>query len=254
VGPGHPSTVSSPPVVRDRQRPRTVLITGGGSGLGAATALRLASEGLRVHVAGRRAEALRATAEAARGPHPVRWHVLDVTDPAATRAVMDDVVGGGGRLDAVVNNAGVFRRAPASVVTPEEWDLVLRTNLTGALYVAQAAVAVFRTQTVEGGARGHLVNVNSGAGLHGYAPGASYAASKHGLMGLSDSLRREVAVDAVKVSDVVVATAVASDLSGRGDVPRLPADAAARSISQVLSVEGEAVISRIDLGQLSDWS
>lgn len=230
-----------------------VVVTGAGSGLGAAMAELLTASGHHVHLMGRRAEALAEVAARCR-PGATSVHPGDVTDSMAVRAALDAVVNQRGRLDAVVNNAGIFRRASASKVALDEWHQVMDTNVTGALVVSQAALEVFRDQEVVDGARGHVVNVNSGAGTTGYAPSASYATSKHALMGLSDSLRREVATDAVKVTDLVVATAVESELSGRTGVRRLPASTVAAAVLSILAMPGEAVISRLDLGQLADWA
>lgn len=248
--PGEPGlTVPSPEP--DAYAARTVLITGGGTGLGAAMAVHLAKHGYAVHVAGRRHAPL-ATVVAAVGSVGGRAqaHVLDVRDAERCRAVVDAVVVRQGRLDVLVNNAGVFRRGTPSAVSADDWALTVDVNLTGALNAAQAAVAQMRRQSSRDGARGQLVNVNSGAGLRAYVPGAAYTASKFGLMGLSAALRDEVASDLIKVTDLVVATSVESDLSGRVGVRRLPAMVVARALHDLLAMPGSAVVSRLDVEQL----
>ncbi|WP_110241515.1 SDR family oxidoreductase [Nocardioides gilvus] len=230
---------------------RSVLITGAGSGLGAATAVRLSADGHHVHLTGRRADPLvRVAGLITEAGGVATVHLLDVTDPDTGREVVARVVAESGRLDVLVNNAGVFRRGTASQLSVDDWHTTIQTNLTGAFHMAQSAVAAFRAQDRVCGVRGHVLNVNSGAGLSGYAPGAAYSASKFGLMGLSDALRREVGAEGIKVSDIVVAAAVESELSGRSGVRRLPAADVARAIQAVLAMPGDAVLSRVDLTQL----
>lgn len=231
----------------------SVLVTGGGSGLGSATAVLLAELGYDVHVAGRTAQTLAdvvATIEDRGGR--ARAHLLDVRDAEACERVVDEVVQASGRIDVLVNNAGLFRRGTVTQVPREDWTLTIDTNLTGAFHAARAAAVRMRGQDPRDGCRGHILNVNSGAGLRGYAVGAAYTASKFGLMGLSDALRQEVGADLVKVTDVVVATAVRSNLSSRTGVRRLPPETVARTIAGVLSMPGDAVITRVDLEQLPE--
>lgn len=229
----------------------SVLVTGGGTGLGSATAARLAGLGYDLHVAGRTASALDAVVEDIRASGGrATAHVLDVRDAEACDRVVEAVVAASGRLDALVNNAGVFRRGSATGVTLDDWNLSLDVNLTGAFNAARSAVAQMRLQEPLDGCRGQILNVNSGAGLHGYVAGAAYTASKFGLLGLSDALRQEVADDLVKVTDVVVATAVESELSDRTGIQRLPADTVAQLVAATLAMPGSAVITRLDLGSL----
>jgi 3-oxoacyl-[acyl-carrier protein] reductase len=231
----------------------SVLVTGGGSGLGSATAVWLGERGYEVHVAGRTAENLAAVVATIteRGGR-AHAHVLDVRDADACERVVDEVIRLSGRIDVLVNNAGLFRRGSVTQATREDWTLTIDTNLTGAFYAARAAALRMREQEPRDGCRGHILNVNSGAGLRGYVVGAAYTASKFGLMGLSDALRQEVSADLVKVTDVVVATAVSSSLSSRTGVRRLPADTVAQMIAAVLEMPGAAVITRVDLEQLPE--
>lgn len=232
--------------------PLVVLVTGGGSGLGASVAHHLAAAGHRVHVAGRRRAALDEVVEAAT-PGSVVAHTLDVTDPAACEEVVAEVLELRGRLDVLVNNAGLFRRGRASAAEPEEWATTLRTNLDGAFHAARAAVAAFRRQEPRpDGVRGQVLNVNSGAGTTGYVEGAAYSASKFGLMGFSDALRQEVCDEGIRVTDVVVATAVESELSTRTGVRRLDASAVGSLVLDVVSVPGPGYLSRVDLSRIPD--
>lgn len=227
-------------------------MTGGGSGLGASVAGHLAGAGHHVHVAGRRRAALDDVVEATTGS--VVAHTLDVTDPQACETVVEEVVATHGRLDVLVNNAGLFRRGRASSADPDEWASTLRTNLDGAFHAARAAVSAFRRQEPRpDGVRGQVLNVNSGAGTTGYVEGAAYTASKFGLMGFSDALRQEVGDEGIRVTDVVVATAVESELSIRTGVRRLDASSVGRLVLDVVTVPGPGYLSRVDLSRTPDF-
>ena len=229
----------------------TVLVTGGGTGLGAATAVLLAQRGYDVHVAGRTRQTLADVVSAiVRDGGRAAAHVVDVTGADACERVVEEVARATGRIDVLVNNAGLFRRGSVTELSDEDWASTIDTNLTGAFNAARAAARRMRRQDPYDGCRGHILNVNSGAGLRGYVAGAAYTASKFGLMGLSDALRQEVAEDLVKVTDVVVATAVQSRLSTRTGVRRLPTDTVAQTVADVLAMSGAAVITRVDLDQL----
>lgn len=120
--------------------PRVMLVTGAGSGIGAAVAERAARDGWQVTICGRRGGSLAGVA-ARTGARPV---VADVTDPAAVRALVDGTVAEQGRLDCVVANAGVMRSGSVADLDPADWELTLRTNLTApdASYVNGACLVV----------------------------------------------------------------------------------------------------------------
>lgn len=173
-----------------------VLVTGASRGIGRATALRLAEEGHDVVVNYRESEeAAREVVEAVeqRGRDAVAVQA-DVSDSDAVRRMVERAADRGG-LDAVVNNAGIVRPALAEETTDEDWAAVLDTNLTGAFYVARAAVPHLRAS------EGDLVNVSSIGGTAGTVD-ASYAASKAGLHGLTRALARELGPDGVQVNAV----------------------------------------------------
>lgn len=181
----------------------TALVTGAGSGIGQAAARALAAAGARVAVTElpdrlERAEATVAEIQAAGGealPVP-----LDVRDLASiTECVARVADAGGGRLDVLVNNAGINVRQPAFEVTEEAWDLVLDTNLKGLFFAAQAAGRVMRDQDPPGGS---IVNVASTMGLVGYYDRTAYCASKAGAVNLSRVLAIEWASHAIRVNAV----------------------------------------------------
>lgn len=230
---------------------RAAVVTGAGTGLGAAIAHSLADAGFAVTCTGRRLERVREVAEsiAAVGGRAAAVS-LDVTDSQQVDEVFDAAASSCGRLDVLVNNAGIFRKAEVVNLSDADWNDTLAANLTGAFYCARAAARIMVDQAPRDGVRGHLLGINSGAGLHGYATGSAYAASKFGLLGLSDTLRQELAAQLIKVTDVLVATSVESELSSRPGVLRLPASVVGQIVRDVVALPGRALITRVDLGQL----
>lgn len=172
-------------------RGSTVVITGAGSGIGAAVAERAAADGWQVTICGRRAGLLEEVA-ARTGARPV---VADVTDPAAVQALIDGTVADQGRLDCVVANAGVMRSGSVADLDPADWELTLRTNLTAPYLLARAALPHLLAQRESVGEEGapaapggSLVAVASIAALRASSSAAAYAVSKAGLVMLTQSL------------------------------------------------------------------
>jgi len=160
---------------------RVLLVTGAGSGIGAATAEVAAGRGWQVVVCGRRRDALEAVA--ARTGASVR--AVDVTAPGAVEELVGSVVAEFGRLDAVVANAGVMAVGSVVETDPADWDSVLATNLTSVYLLARAAVP----HLVEAG--GTFVGVSSIAGLRSSTGAAAYSVSKAGLISLVQSIARD---------------------------------------------------------------
>jgi len=168
---------------------RVAVITGAGSGIGRAVAVRLAADGFEVALAGRRPDPLAETATAIEQVRPgarVLARPTDVADPAAVAALFDAVEAELGRVDLLFNNAG--RGAPAvplEDLTVEQWRAVVDTNLTGAFLCAQAAVRLMKRQSPPGG---RIIN-NGSISAHAPRPrSAPYTATKHALTGLTKSI------------------------------------------------------------------
>jgi len=178
---------------------KVALITGGGSGIGRATALRLASEGVQVFVVGRRQERLdQVVAEIKTADGKAESRSVDLCEPAgAARAVATAAEWGGG-LDILVNVAGTFPYAPFPDLLDDDWDAALDINLSAAMRTARAAVPLMSDQ---GGA---IVNVSSINAVIGDKLSACshYSAAKAGLLGLTRQLAIELAPK-IRVNAVV---------------------------------------------------
>jgi NAD(P)-dependent dehydrogenase (short-subunit alcohol dehydrogenase family) len=169
---------------------RVAVVTGGGSGIGRAVALALAGEGFAVVVAGRRLEQLqRVATEAAAQSLDVVAVQVDVRDPDSVRALFATVRDRFGRIDLLFNNAGTNARAvPLEELTPEQWRVVIETNLTGTFLCTQEAFRLMKDQQPRGG---RIIN-NGSISAHVPRPNsAAYTASKHAITGLTKSTSLE---------------------------------------------------------------
>jgi 3-oxoacyl-[acyl-carrier protein] reductase len=177
---------------------KVVLVTGASRGIGREIARVLAGRGATVVAgardAGRLTDLVREV-EAAGGQ--ARAVALDVTTRSSVEAAFEQLLAAHGRIDGLVNNAGVTRDTLLLRMKPEDWELVLATNLTGAFLCTQAALRPMLRQRA-----GRVVNITSVVGLTGNAGQANYAASKAGLIGLTKSAAREVASRGITVNAV----------------------------------------------------
>ncbi|ATQ69623.1 MULTISPECIES: SDR family oxidoreductase [Methylosinus] len=186
---------------------KIVLITGGGVGLGAETARHLAARGARIAVAARRKDKLDAVvAEITKAGGEARAYPLDVTDKHQVKAVVDAVVADFGRLDVIVNNAGLMPIRPMIEVNTDEWDAMIDVNLKGVLYGIAAALPIFVAQD-----GGHIINISSVAGTKVFAPGGTvYSGTKFAVRAISEGLRQEIG-EKIRVTSIEPG-AVDSDL------------------------------------------
>jgi NAD(P)-dependent dehydrogenase (short-subunit alcohol dehydrogenase family) len=178
---------------------QVALITGAASGLGAALCTALARAGARIVAADVRPGGAAATAEALREQgarcHPV---VLDVADPIAAAAAVDEAVARFGQLDILVNNAGTDLTLPIEQLTPADWQRVIGTNLNGPFLLARQASMHMRRA---GG--GQIVNIASTAAKRAWPNASAYHASKWGLLGLSHALHAELRPHNIRVTAVI---------------------------------------------------
>ena len=178
----------------DLSRP-VALITGGGTGIGAAIARRLSRDGFDVVVAGRRREKLdEVIADIERSGGSAHALVMDVTDPASVTTG----VGSLGRCDVLVNNAGgALGVTRVENGDPEEWERMYATNVVGTLRVTQAVLPLLRRS-----ARATIVDISSIAGERVYEGGGGYVAAKHAVVALRETLRLEEVSSGLRVSEV----------------------------------------------------
>lgn len=178
------------------------LITGASSGIGEATALRLASDGATVALVARRVDRLEDLAGSIRSSGGRALVIeADVTVQTQAIAAVEAAVTGLGRLDIVVNNAGVMLLGPVEGAPTEEWDRMIALNVQGLLYVAHAALPhLLRSAEQEPRHVSDLVNVSSAAGRMVRNGSAVYALTKWGVGAFSESLRMEVLARHVRVS------------------------------------------------------
>ena len=198
---------------------KTAFITGAGSGIGRATAIAFAAEGARVFITDLGKAALQETAELVRAAGgDVRSVICDVSKPGDIEAAVAQTVEAYGRIDCAFNNAGVENKAaPLHEIELEEWDRVLNINLRGTFICMKYELA----QMVRQGG-GVVVNTSSGAGIRGVAGGASYAASKHAMIGMTKSAALDYAKQNIRVNCVLpgnIATPMMDRFTG-GDIQK----------------------------------
>ncbi|MCU1701603.1 MAG: short chain dehydrogenase [Mycobacterium sp.] len=176
-------------------------LTGAASGIGRATALKLAADGAELFLTDRNAEGLEQTVADARalGATVSAHRALDVSDYEQVAAFAADIHSAHPSMDLVMNIAGVSAWGTVSHLTHQHWESMVSINLMGPIHV----IETFIPPMVAAGRGGHLVNVSSAAGLVALPWHAAYSASKYGLRGLSEVLRFDLARDGIGVSVVV---------------------------------------------------
>ncbi|WP_225198344.1 SDR family oxidoreductase [Gluconobacter oxydans] len=233
---------------------KVVLITGGSSGLGEATARYLAARGAKVAIAARRRDRLdEIVSELTAQGQTARAYTLDVTRRSEVEETVAAVARDFGRLDVLVNNAGLMAIAPIQKLMVDEWDRMIDINIKGVLYGIAAALPVFEKQK-----SGHVINLSSVAGLKVFAPGGTvYSGTKFAVRAISEGLRQE-AGNTFRVTSIEPG-AVQSELkSGSGDTDSrktveefykmaIPADSVARAIAFAISQPDDVDINEIVL-------
>ena len=169
---------------------RHALVTGGATGIGLAITKSLQAAGARVTIASRNIERVNAVASELDGVTGIQ---LDVTDAADISAVFEQA----GPVDILVNNAGIALAAPFEKTSLEQWSNIMAVNLTGVFLCTQAVLASMRERN-----EGRIINVASTAGLKGAPYISAYAASKHGLIGMTQSLALEIATTGITANCV----------------------------------------------------
>lgn len=178
---------------------KVVVVVGGGTGIGAATALAFAKAGARVFIGGRRTEQLAKVAELSTGTHPIQFRSVDVAKRDEVVSYFDWVVGLVVRIDVFVNAAGINVKDRAmSVLSPEQWDNVVNINANGAYNCLFALLPTMRKQK-----DGVIFNISSVAGKRAIAlGGVAYSASKFAMTALGTCVSNEVNKDGIRLINV----------------------------------------------------
>ncbi|BDI28982.1 oxidoreductase [Capsulimonas corticalis] len=232
---------------------KVVVITGASSGLGEAAARLLSEQGATVVLGARRADRIQALAEElnAKGGKALA-QATDVIDRDQVKALVDSAVRTYGRIDTIINNAGLMPQSLLEALKIDEWDRMIDVNIKGVLYGIAAALPYMKEQK-----SGHIINVSSVAG-HKVRPGSSvYAATKHAVRALSEGLRQEVKPYNIRttiISPGAVATELPSTITDTETADRIqkfynevaiPADAFARTVIFAMSQPEDVDINEI---------
>lgn len=228
--------------------PSTALVTGGTRGIGRAVVEALLRRGDRVWFTGRSADTV-ARAERELGeryPPPLAvGRVCDVRDFAAVEALVGEIVESDGRLDLLVNNAGLGQFGPVDEMDPAAFREVVDVNLTGAFHGIRAAAPPMRRA-----GRGWIVNVASLAAKNPFAGGAAYNASKFGLLGLSEAAMLDLRHHGIRVAAICPGSVETEFGAGRmqdGESWRLQPEDVAKVVTDLLDFPDRALPSRIEI-------
>ena len=243
----------------DRLDGTVALVTGASSGIGEATARELAAHGATVVVAARRADRLDTLVTAIRqAGGTAKALAVDVTDEQQARRAVDETVQEFGRLDTLVNNAGVMLLGPAVGAPIEEWRRMVDLNVLGLLYCAHAALPQLLKAAEDGPRRvADLVNVSSVAGRVARSGSGVYNLTKHGVGAFSEALRQEVTTRHVRVS-LIEPGATETELAGHnrpeileglrgrfGEMERMQAEDIADAITYIVTRPRRVAVNEI---------
>ncbi|MSO20895.1 MAG: SDR family oxidoreductase [Acidobacteria bacterium] len=228
---------------------KVAVVTGGSRGIGLKIAERLLGEGASVAISGRDGKTLAdagkrmQAASSAGGPGRIEAVVSDVRSYADVEKLMARAAERFGGIDYLVNNAGIGIFKSVERLTPDEWDAVIQTNLSGVFYCVRAVVPYMKKR---GG--GYIVNISSLAGKNAFAGGAAYNASKFGLNGFSEAMMLDLRYDNIRTTYVMpgsVDTKFANNPTGAEW--KVAADDVAQSVVGLLRSHPRSMFSRIEV-------
>ncbi|MEH1899650.1 MAG: SDR family oxidoreductase [Nostoc sp.] len=192
---------------------KVVIITGASSGLGEATAKRLAASGAKLMLAARREDRLKdLVAEIAKLGGTATYRVTDVVDRSQVEALAKETLSTYSRIDVLINNAGLMPLSPLDQVKVEEWDRMIDVNIKGVLYGIAAVLPIMRQQK-----SGHIINLSSVAGHKVFPGSAVYCATKYAVRAISEGLRLESngEIRSTNISPGAVATELTTTISDK---------------------------------------
>jgi 3-oxoacyl-[acyl-carrier protein] reductase len=222
------------------------IVTGGTKGIGRAVAHGMAEAGASVVIAARTPGEVEAAARelAGVGPGKALGVVCDVRDAEACRNLVQRAVEGFGRVDVLVNNAGIGHFAPIQQMSAEDWRRQIDVNLGGVFHCTKAAIPHLASSG------GWVINIGSLASRNSFAGGAGYNASKFGLLGMTEAMMLDLREDGIRVS-IIMPGSVSSYFDdhepGPGDAWKLQPEDVARAVLDVLAYPGNALASRVEL-------
>ena len=227
---------------------KVAVVTGATRGIGRAIARAIVDAGGRVVVSARNTADVRDTARALderAGREAALGIVCDVRRHDDCRRLIAGAITGFGRIDILINNAGVGVFGPVESFDPGAWDDLVATNLSGMFYCAREAIPHLRQA-----GDGWIINIGSLAGKNAFPNGAAYNASKFGLIGFSEALMQEVRHDGIRVSYVMpgsVATGFVSGSPAVGDDWKIAPEDVAQVVTDLLAFPSRSLPSRIEL-------
>jgi len=233
---------------------KVIVITGASSGIGEAAARRLAAGGAKLVLAARREDRLKQLRDELTGQGAtVIYHITDISDRDQVEALAKAALDAFGRIDVLINNAGLMPLSPLHEIKVDEWERMIDVNIKGVMYGIAAVLPVMRKQH-----SGHVINISSVAGHKVFPGGAIYCATKYAVRALSEGLRMEggAEIRCSNISPGAIATELASTISSPEvaerinemyDKAAIDADAVARAIAYVIEQPDDVDINEIIL-------
>ena len=230
---------------------KVVIITGASSGLGEATAKRLAASGAKLMLAARREDRLKdLVAAIAKSGGTATYRVTDVTDRSQVEALAKETLSTYSRIDVLINNAGLMPLSPLDQVKVEEWDRMIDVNIKGVLYGIAAVLPIMRQQK-----SGHVINLSSVAGHKVFPGSAVYCATKYAVRAISEGLRLESngEIRSTNISPGAVATELTTTITDKDTAAginqlyaiAIDADAIARAIAYTIEQPSDVDVNEI---------
>ncbi|QJD85599.1 3-ketoacyl-ACP reductase [Cohnella herbarum] len=193
----------------------TAIITGAGKGIGKATAIALAKEGVNLGLLARSRSDLESLQQQLTSSYGIKVSIApaDISNRSEAEGAVKKLIGELGSLDIVINNAGTAQFGTVADMDPDHWEQIIQTNLMGTYYVTRAALPTLLNQK-----SGSIINIASTAGERGFATGSAYCASKFAVIGLTESLMQEVRKSNIRVTALTPST-VNTELAVKTGLP-----------------------------------